>query len=173
MKVNFRPAVSAALAQLINVAYRSGQGWTHEVELLEGTASAPQRLSASSRTWRLPGRRMGYWLAVCISAATASQDSSASIPAGWGAQPVGSSHQLARSRGRQQVILTVLRQRPELIAYYERRGYRQTGRNFPFPAHEQVGRPAVMSGHVFIFKAILQLWPATPGCCRWTPDSTW
>ena len=29
--------------------------------------------------------------------------------------------------------MTVIRQRPELIAWYERRGYRRTGENRPFP----------------------------------------
>ena len=32
--------------------------------------------------------------------------------------------------------MTVITQRTELIAYYERRGYRRTGGTRPFPAHD-------------------------------------
>ena len=33
--------------------------------------------------------------------------------------------------------MTVIRQRAELIAYYERRGYRRTGEERPFPYGDQ------------------------------------
>jgi hypothetical protein len=38
--------------------------------------------------------------------------------------------------------MTVIAQRPDLIAWYERRGYRRTGENRPFPyGDERFGRP--------------------------------
>jgi hypothetical protein len=40
--------------------------------------------------------------------------------------------------------MSVIRQRPELIAWYERRGYVQTGEERPFPAGDtRFGRPRV------------------------------
>jgi len=44
----------------------------------------------------------------------------------------------------QRMHMTVLVQRPELIAYYERRGYEQTGERKPFPYEDQrFGLPRV------------------------------
>ena len=40
----------------------------------------------------------------------------------------------ARRRGATAVEMTVVDRRHELIAYYERRGYRRTGEVRPFPA---------------------------------------
>ena len=39
------------------------------------------------------------------------------------------------------IIITVVNIRQELIAWYERRGYRITGKTYPFPA--QAGKPKV------------------------------
>jgi hypothetical protein len=40
------------------------------------------------------------------------------------------------------MIMTVIAQRAELIAWYERRGYRQTGETEPFPyGNERYGVP--------------------------------
>ena len=35
--------------------------------------------------------------------------------------------------------MTVITQRRELIEWYERRGYRRTGKIIPFPVHEKFG----------------------------------
>jgi ribosomal protein S18 acetylase RimI-like enzyme len=41
------------------------------------------------------------------------------------------------------IELTVIIQRTELIAWYVRRGYHETGRREPFPADEKFGKPKV------------------------------
>jgi hypothetical protein len=48
---------------------------------------------------------------------------------GAGAQPV----QACPVRGARTMVTTVLAQRGELIAWYERRGFRRTGEARPFP----------------------------------------
>ena len=40
-----------------------------------------------------------------------------------------------------QLFMVVITQRQELIAYYERRGYRRTGQIEPYPLHLNVGIP--------------------------------
>jgi GNAT superfamily N-acetyltransferase len=48
----------------------------------------------------------------------------------------------ARQLGLHRVEMTVLSLRSELIAFYERRGYRQVGETRPFPhTDERFGRP--------------------------------
>lgn len=42
-----------------------------------------------------------------------------------------------------QILMMVISQRPELLAFYERRGYRRTGEVLPYPTHAQVGMPKV------------------------------
>lgn len=41
--------------------------------------------------------------------------------------------------GANQMVMTVINLRHELIAWYERRGYRQTGATLPFPFNETTG----------------------------------
>jgi ribosomal protein S18 acetylase RimI-like enzyme len=45
--------------------------------------------------------------------------------------------------GREQLLMRVLHQREELIGYYQRRGYRQTGETAPFPESQRFGNPLV------------------------------
>ena len=52
---------------------------------------------------------------------------------GLGRRLIAAAEEEARSRGAARIEMTVIRQRPELIAYYERRGYVATGEERPFP----------------------------------------
>lgn len=53
---------------------------------------------------------------------------------GIGRRLIEAAEQHARSGfGARRMEMTVIKQRPELIAYYERRGYRTTGAEAPFP----------------------------------------
>lgn len=52
--------------------------------------------------------------------------------------------------------MTVIAQRPELIAWYERRGYRQTGEREPFPyGDERFGRPQRSDLYFVVMKKAL------------------
>jgi ribosomal protein S18 acetylase RimI-like enzyme len=53
---------------------------------------------------------------------------------GLGREILAEAERLARDDwGARTMVLTVLAQRGELIAWYERRGYRRTGESKPFP----------------------------------------
>jgi GNAT superfamily N-acetyltransferase len=62
---------------------------------------------------------------------------------GWGGQILAEAERLAREDfGAASMIMTVLAQRRDLIAWYERRGYRRTGDSKPFPyGDERFGIP--------------------------------
>lgn len=59
--------------------------------------------------------------------------------------------ELAKEWGYQKIRMTVISQRSELIAYYERRGYRFTGKTEPFPENDpRFGLPKTkLIFHVF------------------------
>lgn len=52
---------------------------------------------------------------------------------GLGRQLLEASESYGRDHGARRVQMTVIRQRTELIAWYERRGYARTGQTKPFP----------------------------------------
>ena len=124
----FRPATSsdvAALHRLVESAYRGDSakaGWTHEADLLGGQRTdEAELLGIIADTGRVillavdPARQAGGLGRLLIDAAEAE----------------------ARSRfGATRMEMTVIRQRSELIAWYERRGYAQTGETRPFPLDE-------------------------------------
>lgn len=52
-----------------------------------------------------------------------------------------------------QIYMTVIAQRPELISWYEKRGYRNTGEKKPFPyGEERFGVPKVENLHFVILE---------------------
>jgi ribosomal protein S18 acetylase RimI-like enzyme len=53
---------------------------------------------------------------------------------GWGGEILAEAERLTRDEwGARIMVMSVLAQRPELISWYERRGYRRTGETRPFP----------------------------------------
>jgi ribosomal protein S18 acetylase RimI-like enzyme len=61
---------------------------------------------------------------------------------GLGNLLLGEAEGFARERGAHRMRMTVIHLRTALIAWYERRGYRQTGKTKPFPyGDERFGRP--------------------------------
>ncbi len=138
------------LQVLINAAYRSRGGWTHECDLLEGARISREAL----RSLILGAHLETAWadgLVGCVHLQRPDQPSQpcclgllSVFPGhqarGVGRQLLSRAEELARSWHCPAISLTVLRQRSELVAYYERRGYELTGVQLPFPYHEQVGR---------------------------------
>ena len=62
---------------------------------------------------------------------------------GWGGQILAEAERLAREEwSAGTMVMSVLAQRPDLVAWYERRGYRRTGETTPFPyGNERSGVP--------------------------------
>ncbi|MBV2364330.1 GNAT family N-acetyltransferase [Streptomonospora nanhaiensis] len=142
------------LVELVNSAYRgdsSRKGWTTEADLLGG-----QRVDAEGIAELLarPGTRVivaevgGDPVACCELAGGPGADGAAGGDAyfgmfcvrpdaqggGLGARVLAEAERVARQEfGCRRMRMTVLHQREDLIAFYERRGYRRTGRFEPFP----------------------------------------
>jgi ribosomal protein S18 acetylase RimI-like enzyme len=146
-----------AIVALVESAYRgeaSRAGWTTEADLLDG-----QRTDAEgvARILRTPGSIVllaeteGHLLACCQleqrPAAEAYFGMFSVQPAGQGRgvgrQVLAEAERIARDEwAATTMIMTVLAQRAELIAWYERRGYRRTGEQRPFPyGDERYGIP--------------------------------
>ena len=155
----FRKAVAAdipAVVALVESAYRgeSGRrGWTTESHLLDGRrtdAADVADIMARPGSQILLLERDGQLLASCH---LERQDETAYFgmfavdpcrqTAGLGKRLLGEAERIARADWHCRAMeMTVIVQRAELIAWYERRGYRRTGASKPFPyGDERFGIP--------------------------------
>ncbi|MFJ9426363.1 GNAT family N-acetyltransferase [Streptomyces sp. NPDC101249] len=155
----FRDATDADvgdLVALIESAYRgdsSRTGWTTEADLLQGQRTDPQGVrevieSPDSRL--LVVERDGRTIACCQLEHRGDHAyfgmfavSPALQGAGLGKTIIAEAERAAReSWGVGEMHMTVISVRDDLIAWYERRGYRRTGRTTPFPyGDERFGIP--------------------------------
>jgi ribosomal protein S18 acetylase RimI-like enzyme len=150
-----------ALVRLVNSAYRgdtSRQGWTTEADLLDGQRIDAERLRETIVT---PGnvvlvhegdvsRRAGDLVAGDLLACVHLERSGAGCylgmltvqprrqAAGLGRRLLEAAERFAVTQWRaEHVRMTVILQRVDLIAWYERRGYVNTGERQPFPYGDQ------------------------------------
>ncbi|WP_394435907.1 GNAT family N-acetyltransferase [Streptomyces sp. SGAir0957] len=157
--LSFREATEAdvdALVALIESAYRgddSRAGWTTEADILEGRRTDPQGVRdvvhhADSRL--LTVERDGAIVACCQLEHRGDHAyfgmfavSPALQGAGLGKVIIAEAERTARETwGVREMHMTVISVREELIAWYERRGYRRTGKMSPFPyGDERFGIP--------------------------------
>ncbi|WP_254711557.1 GNAT family N-acetyltransferase [Streptomyces sp. TRM64462] len=155
----FRDAAEAdvpALVALVESAYRgdaSRAGWTTEADILDGQRTDPEGVRAVITT---PGSRLlvaerdGALVACCqlehrgdaayfgmFAVRPGAQGG------GLGRRVLAEAERLAHEEwGATEMHMTVISVRDELIAWYERRGYRRTGRMTPFPyGDERFGVP--------------------------------
>jgi ribosomal protein S18 acetylase RimI-like enzyme len=153
----FSPAALAdapALADLINRAYRSDAsqaGWTTEGHLLDGPrideATLLELLATSAAV--LLKAELNNRLAGCVYLETKGNYLYLSMLAvapeaqahGLGRQLLAQAESHARQLGCGAIKMSVLALRPELLAWYERQGYRRTGASEPFPDTTRFGRP--------------------------------
>ena len=149
----------ADLHPMVERAYRGDAarlGWTHEADYIEGPRTSVAALAAVIAD---PNQAI---LLACGAAGpegcvqvTDNRDGSAGIgllsvePArqasGLGRRLLAAAEAEALHRGAQRVQMSVVGIRDTLIAYYERRGYRQTGERRPF------GYPGVIGGATLDF----------------------
>jgi ribosomal protein S18 acetylase RimI-like enzyme len=143
------PADVPALNQLINSAYRgdsSRRGWTTEADLLGGIrtseASLHETLAKPGATLLLyhsDGQLLGcVYLEVkgptlYLGMLTVAPHAQAG---GLGRQLLAHAEDYARTQHCRAITMTVISQRHELIAWYERRGYHRTGETQPFPMND-------------------------------------
>jgi ribosomal protein S18 acetylase RimI-like enzyme len=158
MSMSYQLAQSNDLPRLsafVNRAYRGDtarQGWTHEADLLDGT-----RVEASLLAEELArgvslvmaydsDELLGCYHFEMKEAHTAYVGMITVDPlkqgGGLGKQLLENAFARARTLGAQLIKLTVMSDRHELIAYYERRGFKRTGAQFTFePSDTRYGLP--------------------------------
>lgn len=157
--LTFRDATDAdadALVELIESAYRgdaSRVGWTTEADILDGQRTDPEGVLAvikSPDSRLLTVERDGRVVACCqlehrgdhayfgMFAVSPQQQGT-----GLGKVIIAEAERTAREVwGVEEMHMTVISVRNDLIAWYERRGYRRTGRMTPFPyGDERFGIP--------------------------------
>jgi len=161
MVVEWTPRVATAadapaVAALVNSAYRgesSKAGWTTEADLLGGQRVDGARLVEMIMTpdnvillFEADGALLG-----CVHLERTGEDcylgmltvKPTSQGGGLGRQLLEAAERWAIEHWFSRIMhMTVITQRAELIAWYERRGYRRTGERKPFPyGDERFGLP--------------------------------
>ncbi|CQR65474.1 GNAT family N-acetyltransferase [Streptomyces leeuwenhoekii] len=157
--LTFRDAADAdvdELVALIESAYRgesSRAGWTTEADILQGQRTDPEgvrEVITSPDSRLLTVERDGRIVACCQLEHRGQYAyfgmfavSPALQGAGLGKTVIAEAERQARETwGVTEMHMTVISVREELIAWYERRGYRRTGRMTPFPyGDERFGVP--------------------------------
>lgn len=145
-----------ALVALIESAYRgdaSRAGWTTEADLLEGQRTDPEGVGAVVKdpdSMLLTVERGGRIVACCqlerrnghayFGMFAVRPDLQG---AGLGKRVIDEAERVVRAEwGAAAMHMTVIIQREDLIAWYERRGYARTGKTSPFPyGDERFGIP--------------------------------
>lgn len=157
--LEFRPAGPADVDEIVAIvesAYRgdaSRAGWTTEADLLDGQRTDYDQVGALIGrpgsivvVARDGGRAVGTCHLERRDADTAYFGMFAVSPdrqgAGTGRALLDEACRVASSWGCTRLRMTVIRQRTDLIAWYERLGFRPTGETEPFPyGDERFGRP--------------------------------
>jgi len=158
-----------SVAAFVNFAYRgetSREGWTTEADLLEGlrtNLSDIEALISSENTLiQLAFEANELVGSVCVER----QGSQASIGMfavnprrqghGIGKQLLNAAEQAARQVwGVHRLVMSVITLRHELIAFYERRGYRRTGVLKPFPVNPVMWMPKVAGMQLELLEKVL------------------
>jgi GNAT superfamily N-acetyltransferase len=137
----------AAIVALVESAYRgdvSRKGWTTEADLLDGQRTDPAgvaELIGKSGSCMLLAERDGKLLA-CANLEKRGEAGYFGMfsvrpdlqGSGIGRATLAEAERIARDEWRcREMQMTVISVRDELIAWYERRGYRRTGVYSPFP----------------------------------------
>ncbi|GEO08926.1 GNAT family N-acetyltransferase [Segetibacter aerophilus] len=145
----------AAICALVNSAYRgdtSRKGWTTEADLLDGIRIDEQMLedyiehknscilkcvddaNAIIGCVYLKQEREHLYLGML----TVLPELQAK---GIGKLLLRASEERARQKGCKSIVMTVITSRTELIEWYKRHGYKETGEKQPFPKSERFGKP--------------------------------
>lgn len=142
------------IVDIVNSAYRGDIGWTKETDIVDGartSISEIQSLISKPDAHLLIAKdKGGIFSCVCME-----EDGCDAYIGMFAVKPdiqgngigkavlqLAEEYALVQLRARK-LILIVVSQRPELISYYERRGYVKTGQIEEYPIHLNVGVPKV------------------------------
>lgn len=159
-QITFRKAIveeAELIARLVNSAYRgdsSKAGWTTEADLLDGQRTDPSEIQSLIQDANsmillclqgdevigsvlLQKKAEAAYLGMFVVKPTLQGN-------GIGKQFISAAERIARQEwGVSKMTMSVITIRPELLAFYQRRGYRRTGEVFPFPDDPAAGIPLV------------------------------
>ena len=134
---------------LINSAYRgesSKKGWTTEEHLLDGIRTDEENLSELLQKENVTILKYTANNKIIGSVYLEKQDKKLYLGmltvspelqgCGVGKKLMQAAEDFARNAQLDKISMTVISVRKELIAYYERRGYKNTGETKPFPMHD-------------------------------------
>jgi ribosomal protein S18 acetylase RimI-like enzyme len=152
--------------QLINSAYRGEEakkGWTHEADLIDGTIRTDEaslkelirKTNAVILKYELDKKIVGcvylekkgnklYLGMLSVSPQIQAQ--------GIGKKLLKAADEYAKQNGCNIIEMTVISKRKELIAWYERNGYRSTPKKEPFPSDGRFGNPRQQLEFVYLEK---------------------
>jgi ribosomal protein S18 acetylase RimI-like enzyme len=138
------------LHALIDDAYRGDAakaGWTHEADMLAGQRIDPDMLGDLLRdgSQNLLVAEDDGGILGCVNVVHNGDYAYLGLltveprrqARGLGKQLAKEAERLAQDLGLKTMKMTVIRHRPELIAWYERQGYTNTGRREPFPTEDR------------------------------------
>lgn len=139
-----------ALVHLVNMAYRGGEGWTDESHLLAGRRTDEAgvgELLKGSDSVILKYHESESALAGCVYLKRQENKLYLGMLSVWPARQgagigkalLSAAVDYARQKQCACIRITVISVRHELIAWYERHGYRRTGEIEPFHAGEKFG----------------------------------
>ena len=151
-----QPKDILALVSLMDNAYRgegSKQGWTSEADLFSGNKRTDEEtvtrlmtrtgsvfLKHTNGTGNIDGcvflhKKDSKLYLGMFSVAPSAQGK------GIGKKLLNAADEYARLHNCSSIYMTVITVREELISWYERNGYRKTGKVLPFPVDERFGIP--------------------------------
>jgi ribosomal protein S18 acetylase RimI-like enzyme len=140
------------ILDLVNLAYRGEKGWTRETEIIEGKRATEEQIKSAiedpSSHFLVYSENGNVLACVCVR----QENDKAYIGLfavhpklqgkGIGKQALLAAEEYAAANlGAKKYVMVVVSQRPELISYYERRGYVRTGEIEQYPDHLGVGTP--------------------------------
>lgn len=142
-----RPDEAEAIAQLVNLAFRPGngaEGWTHEAHLVAGDRVSPDQVRqtlVAEDTALLLGMACDRITACVMIERTGAiaRIGMLAVAPGWQGGGQGKAmlahaeEQAVRRWNVDKFVLNVLPARTELIAFYLRRGYRHSGNLIDYP----------------------------------------
>jgi len=141
-----------AICDLVNLAYRGEKGWTRETDLVAGDRCdlvEIQQLLNNPNSHLLVAFEQDKLIACinlehqqeCVYIGLFSVEPNLQAM-GVGREVLSLAEDYALHKlNAHRCLMVVVSQRPELIAYYERRGYQRTGQLEPYPDHLNVGSP--------------------------------
>lgn len=158
-----------ALDKLVNSAYRgdsSKKGWTTEADLLDGLRTNPESLKKMIDE---PGAVILKYadesglMQACVylknkedklylGMLTVSPELQSK---GIGKQLLAAAESYAKDKRCSAITMTVISVRHELIAWYERHGYRATGETVPFPTDPEFGLPKTPIHFIVMEKPVM------------------